>query len=92
MILQLRTPEHWSNYSVEDNETFTHVPPGICSHITPSSRTPSLAERAFGSSFALQRPCTVTQEYIQPVINPLSLSVILPHPLTEDRVRSRYMS
>lgn len=64
-------------------------PIGLCSHITPFSRTPSLVERAFSCSIALQRPWTVTQEFIQSVINPL-VSVILPHPLTEDRVCSRY--
>lgn len=65
MISQPRAPEHQEGFFFPgDNETFTEVPPGICSHITPSSRTPSLAERAFSSSFALQRPCTVTQEFI----------------------------
>lgn len=63
----------------EYNETLTEVPPGICSHITPSSRTPSLAERAFSSSFPLQRPCTVTQEFIQSVINPLCHSASPSH-------------
>lgn len=90
MILQLRTLEHRSNYFPEDNETLTEEPPGICSHITPSSRTSSLAEKALGTIFTLQRPWIVTQEFIQSVINPQSFSVTWPHPLTEDRVCSSY--
>lgn len=90
MILQLRTLEHRSNYFPEDIETLTEEPPRICSHITPSSRSSSLAEKALGTIFTLQRRCIVTQEFIQSVTNPQSFSVTRPHPLTEDRVCSRY--
>lgn len=61
-------------------------PCGLCYHITPSSTTPSLGERAFSCSIALQRPWTVTQEFIQSVINPL-VSVILPPSLRTEFVQ-----
>lgn len=88
MILQLRMAEDWCNYSLKDNETFSEVPSWTSSQITPSAAALSLAERALGSISALQRPCTVTQTFIQSVINPLSF--MGPHPRAEDRVCSRY--